>query len=407
MMTASGTPLPGPGRPVAFVRLEALSEINGQPWISVAEFNLLDATGAPIARAGWKASADSAGVSEQPGYAIDGDVHSMWHTAWDGAAPPPPHSLTVSLGAPVRVSGFRVLPRQDNTINGGIARYRFYVSEDGSHWGQPVAEGDLFTPGEARSEKTVVFAQQTVNRAPALETPIDQKTMMGRSVRFALRAIDADGDPLAYEASDLPAGLAMGATNGVISGTPIVPGSYLITVSVKDNKGLAATSKMKWEVLPAVAEAAASAAPAGTARFVRLEQVSEIHGGAWASVAEFDLLDAQGQPLPRKGWLASADSAGANEAAANAIDDDKASIWHTQWDGSAPPPPHSLIVDLGEPKVFKGFRYTPRQDNTRNGTIAKFRFYLSQDGIHWGQPVAEGDFSTLGEATQAKTVSLK
>ena len=43
----------------------------------------------------------------------------------------------------------------------------------------------------------------------------------------------------------------------------------------------------------------------------------------------------------------------------------------------------------------------------RNGTIARYRFYVSQDGVNWGRPVAEGDFSTLGPPTQDKTVLLK
>ena len=68
----------------ASFRLEALTEINGQPWASMAEFNLLDANGAPIAAAGWAVSADSA---EPAGHRRRGECDrrrsaTLWHTPW-------------------------------------------------------------------------------------------------------------------------------------------------------------------------------------------------------------------------------------------------------------------------------------------------------------------------------------
>ena len=41
----------------------------------------------------------------------------------------------------------------------------------------------------------------------------------------------------------------------------------------------------------------------------------------------------------------------------------------------------------------KGFRYLPRQDGWANGTVADYAFYVSNDGVAWGQPVAAGTFN--------------
>ena len=90
-----------------------------------------------------------------------------------------------------------------------------------------------------------------------------------------------------------------------------------------------------------------------------------------------------------------------------AIDDNPGTWWHTQFEGDSPVPPHSLIVDMGKPAQISGFRMLPRQDKLPNGNIAKFRFFVSTNGVDWGQPVAEGDFSSMGPVEAEKTVRLK
>lgn len=393
-------------RTARFIKLEELTEWNGKAWGSVAEFNLIDSTGAAVDRATWRASADSAGVNDQPGNAIDGDPKSLWHTHWDSTAPPaPPHALTIDLGAPVRISGFRYLPRQDRSVNGTIAKYRFFASADGVDWGKPVSEGDFTTLSAPTIEKTVLFAAQTANRAPVVAARSAQTTPMGSAVSIRIDASDADGDALTFAATGLPAGLAIAPKTGAITGTPIVPGTYAVAVSVADGKGPNTTLAFNWTVLPPVAGAAP--AQAGEVRFVKLEEVTEVNGKPWASIAEFNLVGADGANLPRDGWSASADSADTSDGPGNAIDGNPASLWHSQWDGVAPPPPHSFIVDLGRFASVRGFRYLPRQDKLSNGAIARFRFFTSVDGVTWGRPVAEGDFSTMGAVQAEKTVLLK
>ncbi len=86
-----------------------------------------------------------------------------------------------------------------------------------------------------------------------------------------------------------------------------------------------------------------------------------------------------------------ADSEDVSNPATNAIDDDPDTCWHTQWQGTAPPFPHEIQIDLGKPVNLKGFKYLPRQDMT-NGWFTDYEFYLSDDGKEWGAPVAKGTF---------------
>ena len=141
-------------------RLEALTEVNGQPYTTMAEFNLIDATGATVSRTGWQVSADSAESDAPASNAIDG-TPLVWHTQWRTASPPPPHAFTVNLGANVQIGGFRYLPRQDANDTGQIANWNFYVSQDGVTW-TLVTQG---TFANTKTEKTVTFT--TGNRPPA------------------------------------------------------------------------------------------------------------------------------------------------------------------------------------------------------------------------------------------------
>ncbi len=86
--------------------------------------------------------------------AIDGDPRTIWHTAWNGGEARFPHELQVGFTRAFAMSGFTLLPRQDDNRNGWIKDYAVYVSEDGSGWGEPVAQGSL---GNDSALKTVEF----------------------------------------------------------------------------------------------------------------------------------------------------------------------------------------------------------------------------------------------------------
>jgi chitodextrinase len=101
--------------------------------------------------------------------------------------------------------------------------------------------------------------------------------------------------------------------------------------------------------------------------------------------------------IPKTNWsLKSVDSQETsceNGAGVNAFDNNNATFWHTKWCGGNPPPPHEIQINLGGNYSIDGFRYLPRQDGEVNGTIGKYEFYVSADGVSWGSAVATGTFA--------------
>ena len=89
----------------------------------------------------------------------------------------------------------------------------------------------------------------------------------------------------------------------------------------------------------------------------------------------------------------SEETAGEDGKGANAVDGDPATIWHTPWQDANPPCPHEIVIELTPPATIKGFTYLPRQDDSENGMIKGYEFYVSNDGQDFGQPVAKDEFA--------------
>ena len=127
-----------------YVKVEGLSEINGNPWASAAEINVIDGSGNALSRTGWTVTTDSQETAGEPGQAsnvIDGNSSTIWHTAWSASSPNYPHWIVLDMKTNLTVKGLRYLPRQNGNLNGTIADYKIYVSLDGISWGAPVAQG--------------------------------------------------------------------------------------------------------------------------------------------------------------------------------------------------------------------------------------------------------------------------
>ena len=88
----------------------------------------------------------------------------------------------------------------------------------------------------------------------------------------------------------------------------------------------------------------------------------------------------------------SEETSGENGQGANAVDGDAGTLWHTQWQDASPECPHEIIIQLTPATTIKGFTYLPRQDDSENGMIKDYEFYVSNDGQEFGQPVAKGAF---------------
>lgn len=119
-------------------------------------------------------------------------------------------------------------------------------------------------------------------------------------------------------------------------------------------------------------------------RYVCLQALSAQRGDVFTTCGEIALLDAEGNELPRDGWsIAFADSEETDAedgAAANAIDAQPRTFWHSQWSAAQPKHPHALVIDLSGPRKVAGVRYTPRQDSA-NGRIKDYRIYVSVEAM--------------------------
>ena len=82
----------------------------------------------------------------------------------------------------------------------------------------------------------------------------------------------------------------------------------------------------------------------------------------------------------------SEDAANGN-VAANAIDGDPETIWHTRWQPANAPMPHQITLDLGRELTLDALTYLPRQEMA-NGRIARAEIYCAKTLDAWGAPVA-------------------
>jgi len=324
--------------------------------------------------------------------AFDGDPATIWHTEWYEGSPPPPHEIQINLGGFFEIDGFRYLPRQDGKANGWIGQYEFYVSADGVDWGSPVASGvfvndatekeRLFpvvqaqfvrlrvlteingNPWISAAEITVLGDPSTGNLAPegVIDIPAGDITInAGDFVSFSGTGTDPDGD------YDLIFLWSFGSGSGVPDSIEEDPGSvqfdstgvFTVTYTVTDFLGLS-------DPTPAIL-------------------TITVLGGS------------ESIPISQSTWsltyVDSEETVGENGVATNAFDGDPATIWHTEWYEGSPPPPHEIQINLGGLYEIEGFRYLPRQDGKINGTIGQYEFYVSLDGVNWGNPLVSGTFA--------------
>ncbi len=422
---------------VRYVRLVADSEIQGNPWTTVAELTVLDGNGTPLNQNSWTLhSVDSEELVGENGAAVnafDGNPSTIWHTQWLGGSPPHAHEIVIDLGSVQTVSGFGYLPRQDGGVNGRIGDYRFYGSSDGVTWGVPIATGTFANTADAQQ---VSFGGTRYVRFVA-----DSEANGNPWTSVAeLIVLDGNGTPLNQSGWTLQSvdseelvgenGAAVNAFDGKpatfwhtqwLGGSPAHPHEIVIDLGAVQtvsgfgylprqdggiNGRIAAyrfygsSDGASWGAPLAIGTFADSSEQqqvvVGGTRYVRLVAASEVSGNPWTSVAELTVLDQTGTPIDKSSWtLQSVDSEevmGENAAGVNAFDGNPATFWHTAWSG-VPGPPHEILIDLGVGQTIGGFRYLPRQDGGTNGRIGEYQFYGSTDGVTWGVPLVSGAFA--------------
>ena len=101
-----------------------------------------------------------------------------------------------------------------------------------------------------RSFTLTINDQAAPNRAPTASALASQTVNQGQQVNIGTAGAfsDPDGDVLVFSSPNLPAGLAMNASTGVITGSVGTPGSYTITVIAADNRGGSVSSSFTLQV---------------------------------------------------------------------------------------------------------------------------------------------------------------
>lgn len=123
-----------PGPLAQYVRLIAMSEVNGNAWTSVGEFTVLDDAGNPLTATVHAYDSQETTAGYQPAlYAVDGNPNTFWHTRWRSPAPAHWHYIILNLGTVKNLGGFIYIPRQDGP-NGRIKNYQVHYSSNASTW---------------------------------------------------------------------------------------------------------------------------------------------------------------------------------------------------------------------------------------------------------------------------------
>ncbi|MEZ0450360.1 glycoside hydrolase family 2 TIM barrel-domain containing protein [Sphingobacterium thalpophilum] len=87
------------------------------------------------------------------------------------------------------------------------------------------------------------------------------------------------------------------------------------------------------------------------------------------------------ETVPMEVVFASSQETGEGNAA-NLLDGDPSSIWHTMYSVTVAQYPHWVDFDAGSIKTIKGFTFLPRQDGS-NGDIKDYKIQVSKDGKNW------------------------
>jgi hypothetical protein len=89
---------------------------------------------------------------------------------------------------------------------------------------------------------------ETAHAPVLLANPGKQKSAVGSPVTLSIAALDVRGQPLAFSATGLPAGLVINPASGVISGTPTLRGRSSVLVTASESGGSASVA-FTWTVL--------------------------------------------------------------------------------------------------------------------------------------------------------------
>ncbi|MGH2272471.1 alpha-L-fucosidase [Anaerohalosphaeraceae bacterium U12dextr] len=309
---------------------------------------------------GGQLTADNSNTQYGPSLALDGDLDTWWEAA------PGRTSAIITLTLPKPVT-FDVVSLQE-AVDHRSQRVEFFVIEtwDGLAWvaAEPIASDELTTIGHKRlirlkSPLTNDKVRIHITRS-RLEPTLAEIGFFQQPAAL-LPPVISDRDAQGRVTLRNDRGLKMVYT---LDGSSPTPHSTVYTTPIS----------MPW----GGTIRAACLLPDGKLAIEGSRSFAGMMPIGW-KVIDVDSQEVNGQ---------------VNNAAANAIDDNSATVWHTRWHNDLKLP-HFITVDMGASHRIKGFIYLPRQDNNANGTVQRYRFETSTDGINWITNVASGTFDNI------------
>lgn len=122
-----------------------------------------------------------------------------------------------------------------------------------------------------------------------------------------------------------------------------------------------------------------------TGRYLALESLDAHDGKAFASIAELDATDAQGEVLSKSTWkilwVDSEEATAEAGYAENMLDGQPNTHWHTAYSGTPAAYPHRVVIDLGSTQTLRGIRYLARAGDAKTGRIKTYRVYVSDQSF--------------------------
>jgi CSLREA domain-containing protein len=117
------------------------------------------------------------------------------------------------------------------------------------------------------------------NAPPVATNPNTQTSPAGEIISLQIVANDPESDVLSYSSCNLPPGLSINSSSGLISGTipaETAPGSYDVTVTVSDTGGNAASLSFRWVITGAAMKLAVVVQPTNAAALATITPAVQV-----------------------------------------------------------------------------------------------------------------------------------
>jgi alpha-L-fucosidase len=309
--------------------------------------------------AGGKLTADTSNATHNPSLALDGNLD----TWWEAASGKTNGTLTLTLPAAVT---FDVVSLQEAVDHRGQRIESFAIDVwNGSEWvaAEKISSDELTTVGHRRLIR--------------LKSPATTSQARIRITSSRLEPTLAEIGLFKQSISALPPAISDRDANGSVTlsnagGCRMV---YTVDGSEPTTNSAVYSSPIALPLTGTVQ--AACLLPNGQSGIVASKTFAGLVPAGWKVVS----VDSQ-------------ETTQADNGAANAIDGNSSTFWHTRWNGDLALP-HYLTVDMGASHRIGGFTYLPRQDGNPNGTVENYRFETSADGVNWTTNVVSGTFANI------------